>query len=92
MIRGFKHKGLQKLFETGSRRGVPPEMADRLRRQLDLLNAAGDARDVGLPGYALHELQGRRRGTWAITVRANWRLTFSFREGDAWDVDLEDYH
>jgi toxin HigB-1 len=92
MIRSFKHKGLQRLFEAGSRRGIPPDMAPRLTRQLDLLNAARDVRDMGLPGFGLHELQGERAGTWAVTVRANWRLTFEFRDGDAWDVNFEDYH
>lgn len=67
-------------------------MADRLRRQLAVLNAAGDAQDMNLPGYGLHPLRGDRAGTWAVTVRANWRLTFKFANGDAFDVDFEDYH
>lgn len=92
MIRNFKHKGLQKLFETGSRRGIPPDMAARLTLQLDALNAAGDVQDLNLPGYHLHELQGKRKGTWAMTVRANWRITFRFANKDALDVDFEDYH
>ena len=92
MIRNFKHKGLQKLFETGSRRGIPPNMASRLMLQLDALNAAGEVQDLNLPGYHLHELQGNRKGTWAITVRANWRITFTFANRDASDVDFEDYH
>jgi proteic killer suppression protein len=92
MIRSFKHKGLQTLFETGSRRGVPPDMANRLILQLDALNSADAITDLNLPGYHLHELRSNRRGTWAVTVRANWRLTFSFADGDAGDVDFEDYH
>ncbi|MDQ3917796.1 MAG: type II toxin-antitoxin system RelE/ParE family toxin [Acidobacteriota bacterium] len=92
MIRNFRHKGLQKLFETGSKRGVPPELAGRLKRQMDVLNEARNPQDMGLPGYGLHELKGGREGTWAVTVRANWRLTFKFENGDALDVDFEDYH
>jgi proteic killer suppression protein len=92
MIRSFRHRGLQRLFETDSRRGIPPDMASRLKRQLDVLNAAREPRDMNLPGYNLHELQGARRGVWAATVRANWRLTFKFNDGDAWEVDFEDYH
>lgn len=92
MIRTFRHKGLKQLFETGSQRSVPPEMARRLALQLDALNAAATVTDINLPGYHLHELQGARKGTWAITVRANWRLTFTFSAGDAADVDFEDYH
>jgi proteic killer suppression protein len=40
----------------------------------------------------LHPLKGNRKGVWATTVRANWRMTFRFERGDAYDVDLEDYH
>jgi proteic killer suppression protein len=92
MIRNFRHKGLQKLFVSGSRKGIPPDMAVRLTLQLDALHAAANVQDLNLPGYHLHELQGAREGTWAITVRANWRITFRFMDGDALDVDFEDYH
>jgi proteic killer suppression protein len=92
MIKTFRHKGLKQLFETGTRRSVPPAMARRLMLQLDALNAATTVADMNLPGYQLHELQGTRKGTWAITVRANWRITFTFSDSDAADVDFEDYH
>jgi len=67
-------------------------MADRLRRQLDALEEARDVLDMNLPGYDLHQLKGDKAGTWAVTVRANWRLTFRFVGGDALDVNFEDYH
>jgi proteic killer suppression protein len=92
MIRTFRHKGLKRLFETGKAGGVSPDLAPRLLRQMDFLNRARRVSDMNLPGYRLHELKGRRKGTWSVTVSGNWRLTFSFREGDAYDVDLEDYH
>jgi proteic killer suppression protein len=44
------------------------------------------------PTFRLHQLKGNRKGAWAVTVRANWRVTFLFEGGDAYDVDLEDYH
>jgi proteic killer suppression protein len=47
---------------------------------------------MDLPGYRLHELKCARAGTWSVSVSGNWRLTFTFLEGDAFDVDLEDYH
>ena len=50
------------------------------------------ARDVGLPGLALHELHGVRKGTWAVKVSGNWRITFAFVDKEAADVDYEDYH
>ena len=92
MIKSFRHKGLKRLFETGERRGVAPELADRLRRQLDVLNRARSVRDLNLPGYRLHQLKGNRTGTWSVTVSGNWRVTFTFEGEDAYDVDLEDYH
>jgi toxin HigB-1 len=92
MIRAFRHKGLKRLFETGSHRGVAAALARRLIRLLDLLNQAVTPQDMNLPGNRLHELKGERKGTWSVTVSGNWRLTFTFRDRDAYDVDLEDYH
>lgn len=92
MIKTFRHKGLRQLFETGSSRAVSADLSRRLTRQLDFLNRAISPADMNLPGYRLHELKGERKGTWSVTVSGNWRLTFSFRDRDAFDVDLEDYH
>jgi len=92
MIKNFRHKGLKQLFETGSRKGIEASLTRRLTIQLDALDAARDVLDMNLPGFDLHELKGKRKGTWAVTVRANWRLTFKFQSSDALDVDLEDYH
>jgi proteic killer suppression protein len=92
VIKSFRHKGLKRLFETGARRGVAGELADRLRRQLDVLNRARSTRDLSLPGYRLHQLKGNRAGTWSVTVSGNWRVTFTFEGEDAFDIDLEDYH
>jgi proteic killer suppression protein len=71
---------------------VKPELATRLRRQLDVLNRALTLRDINLPGYRLHQLKGSRAGTWSVSVSGNWRVTFKFEGEDAFDVDLEDYH
>ncbi|MBA2503660.1 MAG: type II toxin-antitoxin system RelE/ParE family toxin [Pyrinomonadaceae bacterium] len=92
MIKSFAHKGLRRLFETGKSRGVAADLQKRLIRQMDVLNAALVAQDMNLPGYRFHELRGDRRGTYSVTVSGNWRLTFKFQNGDAHDVDLEDYH
>jgi proteic killer suppression protein len=92
VIRSFRHKGLKRLFETGDRRGINPALADRLRRQLDVLNRARSPADCDLPGYRLHQLKGRRAGTWSLAVSGNWRLTFEFSNVEAREVDLEDYH
>lgn len=83
---------MRQLFESGSLRGVPPEMAQRIVRRLDALQAATAPRDLKLPGFDLHELKGARKGVWSLRVSGNYRITFAFREGHAWAVDLEDYH
>lgn len=59
---------------------------------MDRLDAATRPEDMNLPGYRFHALRGRRRGSYAVTVSGNWRLTFSFEGEDAVDVNLEDYH
>lgn len=80
------------MFESDDRRGVPPDLSRKIRRQLDYLNAAAVIQDMDLPGYDLHELKGERKGTWAIKVTGNWRVTFTFEGGYAGDVNFEDYH
>lgn len=92
MIRTFRHKGLKRLFETGAVKGVSNDLVPRLIRQLDFLNRAVSPLDMNLPGYRLHELKGQRKGTWSVVISGNWRLTFTWRDRDAHDVDLEDYH
>lgn len=92
MIRGFKHKGLAKFFETGSKAGVKAEHAERLRLILGRLSAVTAPRDMALPGLGLHPLKGGRKGTWAVAVSGNWRVTFKFVGKDADSVDYEDYH
>ena len=92
MIRTFRHKGLAKFFVTGSRAGIQAAHAERLSLILGVLNAATAPGDIGLPGLKLHPLKGTRSGTWSVTVRANWRVTFRFDGKDAIDVDYEDYH
>jgi proteic killer suppression protein len=92
MIRSFRHKGLQRFFETGDTRGVNPQHAAKLRRLLAVLNTAAGPHNMNQPNYRLHPLQGERKGQWAVWVSGNWRLVFGFDGGDAVDVDLVDYH
>ena len=92
MIRGFKHKGLAKFFETGSKSGIQAKHADRLRLVLGQLNAATAPEDMKLPGLNLHPLKGDRKGFWAVSVSGNWRVTFKFVGKDADVVNYEDYH
>jgi proteic killer suppression protein len=91
-IKTFRHKGLERFFTSGAKAGIQAKHADRLRLILGRLSVATAPGDMRLPGLDLHELQGPRRGTWAVTVSANWRITFAFDGGDVGRVDYEDYH
>lgn len=92
MIKSFRHKGLRKLFETGSTSGVQASHARRLRLQLVALDTAQAVEDMDIPGFRLHALKGQMRGRWSITVNGNWRLTFEFQDGNDYVLDYEDYH
>ncbi len=92
MVKKFKHKGLKKLFESGSVAGVQPQHKTRLRNILALLETASEIDDMDLPGLDLHELKGNRKGTWAVKISGNWRITFQIDNGDIKNVDYEDYH
>ena len=92
MIKSFKHKGLQKFFETGSKAGIQAAHAARLSVQLGLLNEITDIKQMDMPGWRLHSLSGNLKNHWSITVNGNWRLTFKFENGDAEVVDYQDYH
>jgi proteic killer suppression protein len=92
VIESLKHKGLRNLFEQDDGRRVRADQVDRLRLILSALDQADDVQDMNQPTFRLHPLKGNRKGVWAVTVRTNWRVTFRFEGGDAFDVDLEDYH
>ncbi|HKW62671.1 MAG TPA: type II toxin-antitoxin system RelE/ParE family toxin [Candidatus Acidoferrum sp.] len=92
MIRSFRHKGLKRLYEEDDQRGVSAQHLERIRDILARLDASATISDLDLPGLRLHPLKGDRKGFWAVTVRANWRVTFRFEGGDAFEVDYIDYH
>ena len=91
-IRSFRHKGLERFFESGTKGGVQAKHAERLRLILGRLHVATDPNDMNLPGLALHPLKGTQRGRWVVRVSGNWRVTFEFVGKDAEQVDYEDYH
>ncbi len=92
MIRKFRHRGLELFFTKSDARKIPADRAARIARMLDRLDAASRPEDMRLPGYGWHPLKGGRKGTYAVEVSGNWRLTFKFDGEHAIDVDLEDYH
>ena len=91
MILNFRHRGLERLYE-GDRRRIPPEYAPKVERILARLDVAFEPRHMDLPGYRLHRLSGDLADHWSVTVSRNWRLIFRFEAGNAYDVDLVDYH
>lgn len=91
-IKRFRHKGLEHFFTTGKKSRIQAKHADPLRLILGRLNVATAAADMNLPGLELHELRGDRKGTWAVKVSGNWRVTFVFVGKDVDRVDYEDYH
>ncbi len=92
MIKSFRHKGLQRFYSTGSTRGIRADHANRLRMQLAALDTATVVSDMDIPGFYLHALKGKSRARWSVRVNGNWRLTFEFRDGNAYILDYEDYH
>jgi proteic killer suppression protein len=93
MIKSFRHKGLERFFREGSKAGIQPKHAKRLRLQLGRLEAASSAEDMNLPGWKWHLLKhGDLAGQWSVRVDENFRLTFAFEGTDAVLVDYQDYH
>lgn len=92
MIKSFKHKGLEKFYQSGSTRGIQSKHAKKLRMQLAALDTAQAIEDMDIAGYRLHQLKGDRKGAWSITVSGNWRATFEFVDGNVYIVNYEDYH
>jgi toxin HigB-1 len=92
MIRSFRHRGIERFFLNGSKAGIQPSHAARLRLMLTTLNLAATASDMNRDGWGWHPLKGELRGHWAVKVSGNWRLTFTFEGPDAILVDYLDYH
>jgi proteic killer suppression protein len=92
VIETIRHKGLRRLFEKNDRGGVRADLVEKVRKILSGLEAANGPQEMALPSFRFHSLTGDRRGTYAVTVKANWRVTFRFHDGAAFDVNLEDYH
>jgi proteic killer suppression protein len=92
MIKGFVHKGLEDYFYDGTKKGIKPQDAKKLADILDRLDAAREIKDMNYPGSDLHKLKGKKKGLWSVKVTGNFRVIFSFKEGNAENVDYLDYH
>lgn len=92
MIRTFKHKALEDFHRRGQARGLQQSHIKRLRGILAFLEAAKVISDMALPNFRLHPLKGDLDGYWAVWLDANYRVVFRFEMGDAYDVNVIDYH
>ena len=93
MIKSFADKRTQELYATGKVRRLPPDIARRAARKLEYIDLATQPDDLRVPpGNRLHELERERKGQYSISVNDQWRICFRFGDGDAYDVEITDYH
>ena len=93
MIKTFADSRTKELYETGRARWFPPAIARRAARKLEYLDLAVTLEDVRYPpGNRLHSLKGSRLGQHSISINDQWRICFRFEDGDAYEVEVCDYH
>ena len=93
MIVDFKDKATERLFLTKNIAGYPTEIIERARRKLLILNAAISLDDLKVPaGNRLEMLKGNRTGQYSILINDQWRICFIWKDGDAFAVEVCDYH
>lgn len=92
MIVSFRHKGLERLYRDGSKRGVQAAHVPKLLRILSALDVANTSEDLAISSFKTHPLRGDLAGHWSIWVNGNWRVTFRFVDNDVELVDYQDYH
>jgi proteic killer suppression protein len=93
MIKSFVDKHTLELYETGKSKRFPPDIRKRAMRKLEYIDLATGLEDLKVPpSNRLHELERERKGQYSISVNDQWRICFLFIDGDAYDVELTDYH
>jgi proteic killer suppression protein len=92
VILSFRNRALQRFWQGSDRKGLNPQHISKIDRILRSLGGTNSVEDMAVPGFRLHKLAGYSPERWSVWVNANWRITFSFVDGDAFDVDYEDYH
>ena len=93
MIKTFADRDTQQLFATGKSRRLPSDILRRARRKLEYVDLSTRLDDLRVPrGNRLHRLKGDRKGQFAISINDQWRICFRFIDGDAYDVEVTDYH
>jgi proteic killer suppression protein len=92
VIKSFTHKGVERFFTIGSKKGIQADHTRRLKMILFRLHTAEKIYDMDFPGSELHQLKGKLKGLWAVKVSGNWRVIFRFERGNVWEVDYNVYH
>lgn len=92
MIKSFRHKGLENLYHTGHTKGVSFEFRRKIFYILKQLEAANNVHKLKYCQRSLHRLKTASNNCWAIHVSGNWRITFRWYDGNAYEVDFVDYH
>jgi proteic killer suppression protein len=93
MIKTFADRRTQELYVTGRSKRFPADVAQRAARKLEYVDLATRLDDLKVPpGNRLHALEGQRKGQYSISVNDQWRICFEFSDGDAYDVEICDYH
>ena len=93
MIKTFADRRTQELYVTGRSKRFPADVAQRAARKLEYVDLATRLDDLKVPpGNRLHALEGHRKGQYSISVNDQWRICFEFIDGDAYDVEICDYH
>jgi len=92
MIKSIKHKGLKRLWTKGDASKLPVAQLNRIENILEVLDGAEKKDDMNLPGYYMHELKGDLKNCYSVRVTGNWRITYRFEDGHAYDVNHTDYH
>ena len=93
MIKTFADRRTNELYESGKSKRLPPGMWERALRRLEYLDLATSVADLKVPpSNRLHKLERDRAGQYSISVNDQWRVCFRFGNGDAYDVEITDYH
>ena len=93
MIKSFADKRTAAIFAGYAVRGLPIQIQKRARVKILLVDAASQLDDLRIPpGNRLEALRGNRKRQHSIRVNDQWRICFAWREGEAWDVEIVDYH
>jgi len=92
-VRSIAHKGLRRLYEDTSPKGVSADTVDKLRKMLTFLDAMPHPEELrALPTWKAHILTGDRKGTWSLHVTRNRRMPFRIEDDEIIDINIEDYH